>query len=102
MRSTLGFAFIVALVIGACSSYSSTKVDGGATTCAGNVYDPCGSNGDCMSNFCHDYNGAGLTVCTVTCTAGDNSTCPIDMTGSNGFCNNMGNCKPAEANVCGS
>ncbi|HEY1549629.1 MAG TPA: hypothetical protein VGG28_17495 [Kofleriaceae bacterium] len=102
MRSTLGFAFIVGLVVAACSSYSSTKVDGGESKCAGNIYDPCGSNGDCMSNFCHDYNGAGITVCTVTCTAGDNSTCPIDMTGSNGFCNNMGNCKPSEANVCGS
>jgi hypothetical protein len=54
-----------------------------------------------MSNFCHDYNGAGLTVCTITCTPGDNSTCPVDATGSNGFCNNMGNCKPSQANVCG-
>ena len=100
MRSL--FALLVALAVVACSSYSQTLVDGGATKCAGNVYDPCGSNGDCMSNFCHDYNGAGLTVCTMTCTPGDSSTCPLDTTGSNGFCNTMGNCKPAQANICGS
>ena len=101
MRSTPRFALLVALVV-ACSSYSQTLVDGGVTNCTGNVYDSCGSNGDCMSNFCHDYNGAGLTVCTITCTPGDSSTCPLDSTGSNGFCNSMGNCKPAQANVCGS
>jgi hypothetical protein len=101
MRSTLLFALFFALVVVACSSYSHTTVDGGATKCAGNVYDSCGSNGDCMSNFCHDYSAAGLTVCTMTCTPGDNSTCPVDSTGSNGFCNTMGNCKPAKANVCG-
>jgi len=99
MRSLIVLAIAWSSV--ACSSYQQITVDGrAANTCAGSAYDPCGSNGDCMSNFCHDYNGAGLTVCTVTCSA--SSPCPIDATGSAGFCNNMGNCKPAEANTCGS
>jgi hypothetical protein len=93
---------LLLVALAACSSYSETLVDSGATTCAGDIYDPCGSNGDCMSSFCHDYNGDGLTVCTTTCTPGDSSMCPPDATGSNAFCNNMGNCKPARANVCGS
>jgi len=95
MRAALFIAFVAA-----CSSYSVTRADGGASTCAGDIYDPCGSNGDCKSNFCHDYNGAGFTVCTIACTPGDNATCPTDSTGSNGACNTMGNCKPARANVC--
>ena len=95
MKLAIAFALLAA-----CSSYSQTTVDGKPSTCAGSAYDPCGSNADCMSNFCHDYNGAGITVCTQTCTPGDDSTCPVDATGSNGFCNNMGNCKPAKANTC--
>jgi hypothetical protein len=34
------------------------------------------------------------------CTAGDNTTCPIDSTGAHGTCNNMSNCKPAAPNNC--
>jgi len=90
------------LVLAACSSYSEKLVDGGITTnnCPGNLFDPCGSNGDCMSGMCHDYNGAGVTVCTTSCSP--TNPCPVDATGSAAFCNNMGTCKPAEANTCGS
>ncbi|HEY3806696.1 MAG TPA: hypothetical protein VGL61_29035 [Kofleriaceae bacterium] len=103
MRSaTLALLALLAISRTGCSSYSEKLVDGGmkANNCAGDVYDPCGSNGDCMSGMCHDYNGAGITVCTTSCSA--SSPCPVDASGSNGFCNNMGNCKPAEANTCGS
>jgi hypothetical protein len=103
MRLILVVVAFCAITHVACSSYSQKNVDGGMKLkCAGSAYDPCGSNADCMSNFCHDYNGAGITVCTQLCTAGDNSTCPVDATGANGDCNMMGNCKPAEANTCGS
>jgi hypothetical protein len=91
---------VIALV--ACSSYEAHLVDsgGGSSTCPGAVYDPCTSNDQCMSLNCHAYNTSGIQVCTQACTPGDNSTCPVDATGANGFCNNMGNCKPAKANTC--
>jgi hypothetical protein len=68
--------------------------------CTGAVYDPCTANAQCMSNNCHLYQGQNLQVCVTTCTPGNNSTCPVDRTGVNGTCNNMGICRPAQANNC--
>jgi hypothetical protein len=73
---------------------------GGGTPCTGAVYDPCTDNTQCMSMQCHSYMMAGLQVCTQACTAGDNTTCPVDITGAHGTCNPMSNCKPAAANHC--
>lgn len=99
-------AIVVCLVAAACSSHSTTTFDarldgaGSGVACTGAIYDPCTSPAQCMSANCHLYMNAGIQVCTQTCTAGMNSTCPVDSTGANGFCNNMGNCKPAKANSC--
>jgi hypothetical protein len=68
--------------------------------CTGAVYDPCTTADQCMSQQCHFYMQSNFTVCTQTCTPGDNSTCPVDASGANGVCNNMGRCKPAVANNC--
>ena len=68
--------------------------------CTGAAYDPCTANTQCMSNNCHLYQQQNLQVCVPTCTPGNNSTCPVDKTGVNGVCNNMGICKPAAANDC--
>jgi len=88
----------------ACSSYEVHLVDGGngsaARTCTGSAFDPCTTADQCASMNCHLYNGAGIQVCTQVCTPGDNTTCPVDATGANGVCNNMGMCKPAKANDC--
>ncbi|HTR52089.1 MAG TPA: hypothetical protein VMJ10_15355 [Kofleriaceae bacterium] len=102
------FAYLLVGVIAACSYYHTTYLidagsgsdGGGSDECTGAVYDPCTDNTQCMSMQCHDYRGANIEVCTVSCTPGDNSTCPIDATGTNGECNSMGNCKPAQANSC--
>jgi len=68
--------------------------------CTGAAYDPCTVATQCMSNNCHLYQQQNLQVCVPTCTPGNNSTCPVDKTGVNGVCNNMGICKPAVANDC--
>jgi hypothetical protein len=72
----------------------------GATTaaCTGAAYDPCTDNTQCMSGNCKTFGGAGLQVCTVTCTVGNDATCLIN--GVQGTCNNMGICKPPAANSC--
>ncbi|HUJ60348.1 MAG TPA: hypothetical protein VLX92_17725 [Kofleriaceae bacterium] len=89
------------MLVACTNKHNGTTVDGPVgSACTGAVYDPCTSNDQCMSMNCHFYNASNLQVCTQACTAGDNSTCPVDSTGSNGLCNTMGNCKPAAANPC--
>ncbi len=68
--------------------------------CTGKAYDPCTAATQCMSNTCHLFMAQNLQVCVTTCTPGNNATCPVDKTGVNGVCNNMGICKPAAANDC--
>lgn len=67
--------------------------------CTGSAYDPCTDNTQCTGGNCKVFGGAGLQVCTVSCTPGDNSTCPTQG-GAVTTCNNMGICKPTAANAC--
>ena len=69
-----------------------------ALACTGAAYDPCTDNTQCMSQNCKTFGGAGLEVCTVTCTPGDDTGCL--QGGVQGTCNNMGICKPPAANAC--
>jgi hypothetical protein len=69
-----------------------------AAACTGAAYDPCTDNTQCMSQTCKAFGGAGLEVCTVTCTVGDDTACL--QNGVQGTCNNMGICKPPAANAC--
>jgi hypothetical protein len=69
-------------------------------TCTNAVFDPCTDNSQCDSGNCHLFNQSAFQVCVQACTPGDNTTCPIDASGVNGFCNNMGICKPAVPNNC--
>jgi hypothetical protein len=62
--------------------------------CTGALYDPCTDASQCMSGNCKAFGGAGIEVCTTTCTPGDNTPCGA------GTCNNMGICKPDAANAC--
>jgi len=75
---------------------SNTGSSGGSNlpACTGALYDPCTDNSQCMSGNCKAFGGAGIQVCTVTCTPGDNTPCGA------GTCNNMGICKPNAANAC--
>ena len=68
--------------------------------CTKALYDNCATNADCTSGNCHFFDKSNFTVCVQTCTAGDNTTCPVDSTGNHATCNNMGICKPAAANNC--
>lgn len=103
----LSIAVALGWLIAACSSHSTSSLvdaavhmDGAGSACTGAVFDPCTDNTQCMSGICHLYMMANIQVCTTACTAGNNSTCPLDSTGANGTCNNMGICKPAKANPC--
>jgi hypothetical protein len=106
MRFVLAAVIASFALAAACSGGTTVHVDakadgmGSGPPCTGAVYDPCTDPSQCMSGNCHFYMGNGFTVCTAACTPGMNSTCPVDATGSNGFCNNMGICKPAMPNNC--
>jgi hypothetical protein len=94
---------IACILFAACTNSSTTpKTDapGSGSACTGAVYDPCTDNTQCTSAMCHNYMSSALQVCTQACTAGDNTTCPLDSSGNHGTCNNMSNCKPAAANNC--
>jgi len=71
-----------------------------ANACTGAVFDSCTDNTQCMSGNCHLFQQSGFQVCTTACTPNDNTTCPTDESGANAQCNNMGICKPAQANSC--
>ena len=108
-RALLAFAFVVAA---ACSGGGGgddgpPPVDSNNTVdmptgpaCTGAVYDPCTDNTQCASGNCHLFMQSAFQVCVQACTPGDNTTCPVDKTGANGACNNMGICKPAGPNNC--
>jgi hypothetical protein len=49
---------------------------GSGPACTGQVYDYCNTGSDCNDGMCHLFQASGFSVCTTTCTAGDNSTCP--------------------------
>ena len=83
------------------STATGSNTGGGSNTaaaCTGAAYDPCTDNTQCMSQNCKAFGGAGLEVCTVTCTPGDDTGCL--QNGVQGTCNNMGICKPPAANSC--
>jgi len=93
-------AFVIALVgCGGGDKGGVPDADPAAPVCTGVIYDNCTSNAQCMSGMCHLFSGE-FQVCTQTCTAGDNSTCPQSAGGTTPKCNNRGICKPAINNMC--
>ena len=99
MRS---FALVLAVTFVACSGDSPANIDANPAgpKCSGALYDLCSTEHDCTSAMCRLFMADGFEVCTQACTAGDNTTCPVDSTGAHGTCNTMGICKPAAANMC--
>lgn len=82
------------------SGGGGATVDGGtALACTGAAYDPCTDAAQCTSGKCQAFGQVGIQVCTVTCTPGDSTTCPMQG-GQPAQCNNMGICKPPAANSC--
>jgi hypothetical protein len=91
----------LALLVACGGDDDDTSIDAPTNlpACTNAVFDPCTDNAQCTSNNCKLFNGD-FQVCTQTCTPGDNTTCPVDKSGANGNCNNMGICKPSAPNAC--
>jgi hypothetical protein len=98
--------FALALVLAVCAcggDDTSMQAQPDATpeaACTGALYDLCVTNDDCMSGNCRFFGTSNYSACITTCTAGDDTTCPVDKTGNHATCNDKGNCKPAAPNNC--
>jgi hypothetical protein len=68
-------------------------------TCNGNLYDHCLQEHECMSMDCRNFASDGFQVCSMACTTGDDSTCPVTLDGKKVTCS-AGVCKPPAANDC--
>ena len=88
---------LLAVVVAACAGDAPPDSE---RRCMGGDYDPCLTEHDCMNNNCRLFTADGIRVCTTSCTAGDDSTCPTMADGGAATCNMMGICKPAAANNC--
>jgi len=87
----------IAVLAGACTGDTpSTK----GRKCTGSTYDMCLDEHNCTSAMCHSFNDQGFQVCTVSCTVGDDSTCPKGVDGQKGTCDATGVCVPAMPNDC--
>ena len=72
-----------------------------AAVCTGALYDTCtdtAAGSDCLSGICREYMMLGANGCTQPCDA--TTTCPNDPTGAPVRCNNEGQCRPDNLNVC--
>ena len=89
-------AWLALLIAGGCVGDAPPDSE---RRCDGSDYDPCLQEHDCMSTNCR-FLGS-LQVCTVGCTAGDNSTCPTMFDGRTVTCDpELSVCKPPAANPC--
>jgi hypothetical protein len=103
MRMLIATLLVLA---GACTG----AAPGGSRTCAGNLYDACLDEHDCMSHSCFNFMTAQFQVqfqvCTVTCTVGDDTPCMANDHGQKATCKPMaagstaGVCTPPTENDC--
>ncbi|MGE0870818.1 MAG: hypothetical protein AB7P03_19785 [Kofleriaceae bacterium] len=97
MRSIL--LILVGVALAACSDDGGDNNDGNLNVCTMALYDSCSDNEDCVSGNCHEFESAGITVCTQACNMTDNP-CP-ESNGITATCNmNMMICKPASEHAC--
>ena len=78
MRKLIATLLVLA---GACTGASPS----GSRTCAGNLYDACREEHDCMSDKCFNFMSANFQVCSVICTVGDDSPCMTNDRGQIGI-----------------
>jgi hypothetical protein len=90
---------LIALALAACAGDSPE--DPGGRMCAGNLYDLCHDEHDCLaaSPVCRTF-AAGFQVCTLGCTVGDDATCASTSDGKPATCAAPGICTPPAANPC--
>jgi hypothetical protein len=90
---------------GACTG----AAPGGTRTCAGNLYDACLDEHDCMLHNCYNFMAAQFQVqfevCSVACTVGDDTPCMTNDHGQKATCKAIGDtsagiCTPPAENDC--
>ncbi len=84
------------VLVGACTG----DTPAGDITCAGNLYDQCMDEHDCMSMNCHNFITEGFQVCSISCTPGNDATCMTTLDGKKATCSATGICTPPAANNC--
>jgi len=87
------------LVMGACAGDSPSSA---GRTCAGNLYDLCLQEHDCMAlNMdCHNFVTEGFQVCSKSCTVGNDAPCGMTFDGRKATCSASGTCTPPGPNEC--
>jgi hypothetical protein len=97
MRMLIATLLVLA---GACTG----AAPGGSRTCAGNLYDACLDEHDCMSGNCVNFTSAGFQVCSIGCTVGDDAACMANDRGQKATCmaraGTTGICAPPAENDC--
>jgi hypothetical protein len=96
-RAALALALAVLAGIAGCAGVAPPDTE---HSCTGELDVSCLQEHECTSNNCRSFAADGIQVCTMTCTAGDDSTCPRTTDGKTVTCNQMGICKPPAANAC--
>ncbi len=97
MRMLIATLLVLA---GACTGAAPS----GSRTCAGNLYDACLDEHDCMSGNCVNFMAARFQVCSVSCTVGDDTPCMTNDRGQPATCKAVtgtaGICTPPAENDC--
>ncbi|HEX8113285.1 MAG TPA: hypothetical protein VF516_36395 [Kofleriaceae bacterium] len=99
MRMLIATLLVLA---GACTG----AAPGGSRTCAGNLYDACLTEHDCMMGNCVNFMAARFQVCSVSCTVGDDTPCMTNDRGQKASCmpisagSSNGVCTPPAENDC--
>lgn len=70
------------VLAGACTGASPS----GTRTCAGNLYDACLDEHDCMVGTCVPFMAAKFEVCSISCTVGDDTPCMANDRGQKATC----------------
>jgi len=92
----MAIAMLLVLLVGACTGGEPAN----NRTCAGNLYDTCLQEHDCMSGNCHNFMVEGFQVCSTTCTPGDDTPCMTTLDGQKATCSSGGICTPPAPNDC--
>jgi hypothetical protein len=89
------------VLAGACTGATPS----GTQMCAGNLYDACLDEHDCMSGTCVNFMTAKFEVCSISCTVGNDAPCMANDRGQKATCvstsgTSNGVCTPPAENDC--
>lgn len=95
-------AIAIAVAVAACTGDAPND----ERACAGNLYDTCAEEHECMSGVCHNFVTQGYQVCATGCTVGNDTPCMTTADGRQATCvavtsgGTVGICTPPAANAC--